>query len=221
MSAAIFTASGGWESCSQELPTAPQLWEFFQVTGEHVVPLLGAQDCLSGGRIQAAEVNRGRKSKGLFPVTLPTTHSADAPVTLLQLDPALITSLVRQGMGTVFANTSGQLRLGDTSYSSGWSQAPSSLNGSASPQGSAGSSALPSPPYLVVCPPQNLYLSFPGQAWPAEEGPRVSVEARRVLSDGAQLCLPISVTCACHPAREYEPHESPVRPPLPANPVAG
>lgn len=81
-------------------------------------PLLGAQDCLSGGRIQAAEVNRWRKSKGLFPVTLATTHhSADTPVTLLQLDPALITSLVRQGMGTVLAYMSGQLRLGDTSYS--------------------------------------------------------------------------------------------------------
>lgn len=167
MSAAIFTASGGWESCSQELPTAPQLWEFFQVTGEHVVPLLGAQDCLSGGRIQAAEVNGGRKSKGLFSVTLPTTHhSADAPVTLLQLDPALITSLVRQGMGTVLADMSGQLRLGDTSYSSGWSQAPSSLDGSASPQGSAGSSALPSPllPCSLPTPESLPFISGPGLA---------------------------------------------------------
>lgn len=51
-----------------------------------MVPLLGAQEWLSGGRIQAAKVNGGRESKRLFLVTSPTTHhSADPCVTLLQL----------------------------------------------------------------------------------------------------------------------------------------
>lgn len=93
------------------------------------------------------QVNRGRSLRGysLSPCLPHTTALTPGPhySSLDRAEPALINSLVWQGMGTALEYVSGQLRSGDTLHGSGRSQAPSSLPGSASPQGSAGSSALP------------------------------------------------------------------------------
>lgn len=145
MPAAIFIASEGWGSGSQEFPTISQPWEFSQATRERVVPSPGHRTgfLVAGSR----QVNRGRSLRGcsLSPCPPHTTVQTPGPhySSLDRAEPALTNSLVWQGMGTVLEYVSGQLRSGDTSHSSGRSQAPSSLPGSASPQGSAGSSALP------------------------------------------------------------------------------